>query len=450
MLSSKIIFGFDKLEPNGEPTPNCRKLTFEGWDLCESGNYFCGMFQNVSSKFLKIIKKGEFQTQTCVKFMDINDIKDKQYFYVIDTKEFAGMLGFKRFGTFVTEETVFEHIPKKVLKDCKNNQCFIVFNYGFEGFSSSWEDTLLFKPLFNKFHEKIQQYNLPQKNIFYIDGNLTFDEINLDTQINYFSYEYTALDWDRYAKMHPTLTYHRNTISKQNFNKLFDNKKILRKKYFMSQNRLPKNHRFELGLFLYRNNFLKDGFFSFPKIEDFNQFGYKFDTSITELKPYVSKFIKSLPYKIDGVNFTQKKWSYEKFDVEYYLQSYFSIICENQFTDYDDQLQFSEKVWKPITNFHPFILLGDRHQIKQLKKWGFKTFEPFIDESYDEIQDTEQRFKKASNQIKKLCKMSRSELHEWYWSIEKTLRHNYYHFYGHFIKGQRQKLINNFERVLNE
>ena len=64
MLSSKIIFGFDKLEPNGEPTPNCRELTFEGWDLCESGNYFCGMFQNVSSKFLKIIRKGEFQTQT--------------------------------------------------------------------------------------------------------------------------------------------------------------------------------------------------------------------------------------------------------------------------------------------------------------------------------------------------------------------------------------------------
>ena len=92
--------------------------------------------------------------------MDINDIKDKQYFYVIDTKEFAGMLGFKRFGTFVTEETVFEHIPKKVLKDCKNNKCFIVFNYGFEGFSSSWQDTLLFKPLFDKFHEKIKQYNL--------------------------------------------------------------------------------------------------------------------------------------------------------------------------------------------------------------------------------------------------------------------------------------------------
>ena len=112
---------------------------------------------------LQAIKDSEFLEDLG---FEVVQTKDKQYFYVIDTKEFAGMLGFKRFGTFVTEETVFEHIPKKVLKDCKNNQCFIVFNYGFEGFSSSWEDTLLFKPLFDKFHEKIQQYNLPQKNIY--------------------------------------------------------------------------------------------------------------------------------------------------------------------------------------------------------------------------------------------------------------------------------------------
>ena len=94
--------------------------------------------------------------------------------------------------------------------------------------------------------------------------------------------------------------------------------------------------------------------------------------------------------------------------------------------------------------------MGDRHQIRQLKKWGFKTFEPFIDESYDEIQDMEKRFKSASREVQKLCEMSKQQLHEWYWSIERTLRHNYYHFYGHFIKQQRQKLINKFEGVLSE
>ena len=42
----------------------------------------------------------------------------------------------------------------------------------------------------------------------------------------------------------------------------------------------------------------------------------------------------------------------------------------------DDQIQFSEKVWKPITNFQPFLLLGDRSMLKQLRNWGFQTFEP--------------------------------------------------------------------------
>ena len=124
------------------------------------------------------------------------------------------------------------------------------------------------------------------------------------------------------------------------------------------------------------------------------------------------------------------------------MDSYFQIVTENQFTDCEDQLQFSEKVWKPITNFQPFILLGDRYQLKKLREWGFKTFSPFIDESYDEVLDTKERFSMIEIEINKLCNRPIEEIHDWYWSIEQDLRHNYYHFYGKWVREQRNSLLN--------
>ena len=50
----------------------------------------------------------------------------------------------------------------------------------------------------------------------------------------------------------------------------------------------------------------------------------------------------------------------------------------------------SEKVWKPIGHCQPFILAGPAKSLEYIKSLGFKTFSPYIDESYDScIDDTE-------------------------------------------------------------
>ena len=53
----------------------------------------------------------------------------------------------------------------------------------------------------------------------------------------------------------------------------------------------------------------------------------------------------------------------------------------------------TEKILKPIINLHPFILVENHCTLKKMREYGFKTFTPFIDESYDEIGDTTQRFR---------------------------------------------------------
>ena len=66
----------------------------------------------------------------------------------------------------------------------------------------------------------------------------------------------------------------------------------------------------------------------------------------------------------------------------------------------------TEKTIKPIRAGIPFVIVGCRHYLKKLKQLGFKTFSPYIDESYDNEPDTNRRIpyrmcaKPASNDVK--------------------------------------------------
>ena len=93
-------------------------------------------------------------------------------------------------------------------------------------------------------------------------------------------------------------------------------------------------------------------------------------------------------------------------------------------------------------------MVGNAYTLKKMREYGFKTFTPFIDESYDEIGDTTQRFLEIEKQINNLCSKSLEELHEWYWSIEDILKHNYYHFYNTFAPTQKQKFIDALSEVV--
>ena len=65
--------------------------------------------------------------------------------------------------------------------------------------------------------------------------------------------------------------------------------------------------------------------------------------------------------------------------------------------------------------------------LKLLQDLGFKTFNGFIDESYDNEPDLYKRVNMIYIELQKLCNMSITELHNWYWSMEDILEHNRNH-----------------------
>ena len=54
---------------------------------------------------------------------------------------------------------------------------------------------------------------------------------------------------------------------------------------------------------------------------------------------------------------------------------------------YMDTVYITEKTWRSILIKRPFLLIGNKHSLKQLHALGFKTFPMLFDESYDTLGD---------------------------------------------------------------
>ena len=182
----------------------------------------------------------------------------------------------------------------------------------------------------------------------------------------------------------------------------------------MSFNRAEKPHRSKLVNFLESENLLDKGYVSYkPKKlyldTDFNRYS---DNPISV----------SSNRALEAVN--DSKWFMSGNEI--YLDSYINVTTETFFVE--PALRFSEKTFKPIVYQQPFILYSTPFSLKHLRSVGYKTFNPFIDESYDEIEDNTDRLIALNNEVKRLCNLPIEEIHEWYVDIKEILIHNFNHF----------------------
>jgi len=80
-----------------------------------------------------------------------------------------------------------------------------------------------------------------------------------------------------------------------------------------------------------------------------------------------------------------------------YNQTNYSIVAE---TNFDNHYNFyTEKIVKPIMCRRLFIAVSGQHYLKNLRSFGFRTFDGIIDESYDSEPDNHVRWTKAMEQV---------------------------------------------------
>lgn len=86
---------------------------------------------------------------------------------------------------------------------------------------------------------------------------------------------------------------------------------------------------------------------------------------------------------------------------EPYIDTYFSVVTETVF-DYAHSFR-TEKIAKPLTQGHPWIAAANAGFYKDMHNLGFQTFGHVIDESFDSIDNAQDRINRIVTIVDDLC-----------------------------------------------
>lgn len=106
-----------------------------------------------------------------------------------------------------------------------------------------------------------------------------------------------------------------------------------------------------------------------------------------------------------------------------YYSCFCAIVSETKFAQPTGIL--SEKTINAIKTFRPFVLMAPPYSLEYAKKLGFKTFNDFWDESYDQEENHEQRLIKIFKLIDYLNSKSIEDLKIIYDQLQPILVHNF-------------------------
>ena len=224
-----------------------------------------------------------------------------------------------------------------------------------------------------------------------------------------------------------------------------------RPKKFVCFNRVPRWHRVRLLGYMLEKNLVDKGFYSFTLSDaDSGPFGDRehwvpkpieeCDENEQALHdPYVDNIYKywdTLPLVLNRSSSRDNPVDINREDVHYHTDSYFSIVCETTFFHsmgkpgkpltllHTDGVFISEKMYKPLAYKHPFVTLAMPKTLEYLRKVGYKTFHPYIDETYDTIEDDELRMQAICAEVERLCNLSDNEWVELMKKLKPIVDHN--------------------------
>ena len=123
------------------------------------------------------------------------------------------------------------------------------------------------------------------------------------------------------------------------------------------------------------------------------------------------------------------------FNPEWYDQTYFSLVSETLVDD-TKTLHVTEKSFKPIAFYHPYMIFGQSGLLEYLRNQGFETYDNLFDESYDTCHDKLIRVKKIVDNIKLFNYVEYDNL-----TIEKTIHNHHLFFNFQLIKDRIKKEI---------
>lgn len=321
--------------------------------------------------------------------------------------------------------SVFENINDTYLTDLQNGNAFLLFDNSLEGFHEDW--------IFEFLHNECDRFNINPNQIIYVTGNLivetqydswlkTNNKISKIHPIHFANFE---VDVYLFSRILP--------IGNDEYPPTFDNQlkykteNLQNIKLFSFLNKKPRKHRVDFYKLLYLNNLLNKGMVSMETfgVHD-NDFGGNENEKFCGYgisDEYLNQIKKTLPSRIYEKSNEEHSPDYyvTRFHPQVALDSWVQVISETYFYDDYETLFLSEKTFKVIASSQPFIILGNKGSLRELKKMGYRTFGDFFDESYDELDGCDRM--NAILQILKDIDKIEDKL-SWFESMKDILEHN--------------------------
>lgn len=344
--------------------------------------------------------------------------ENKDYYYI---EIFNGLA----FDIFPIDTIIPSDILEKIKSD---DQTFLYLFNTHEAFLDIGEP--LYKSL-------VINNGIPPKKI-YIGTNSPDLHKEIKTYADENSLEYMNVEW---VLEFEHIIGHLSVVLK------FDGSTILTKKpydkKYLNFNRRWRPHRPIFVALLKAKNLLDKGYVSLAHSDDNRNWQkvwsrildiVKEDEEITNLILKYENEIKTLPnLYLDTKELVTNQGEIDKNSLYLYENSLVSLVSETNFLQNNNKKKplkihdsrfLSEKIFKPIAVGHPFIYIAPPNCLELLRSLGYKTFHPYIDESYDlEINDLE-RIKKIIKEVERISNFNDEQSREFCSNVKEICNYN--------------------------
>jgi hypothetical protein len=314
-------------------------------------------------------------------------------------------------------QSLFSHLNEKYLRDLRNGEAILLIDQSFEGYQTHW--------LWEWFHNECNVWQISPKYIVYVTGNMVVDEFydkwatenNITERIKVIGYPHFELDLGITVLHMP----HRNeSLPTWEDHIKYKTENIDNIKAFACLNKRLRPHRIWFYKYMFEAGILDKGLVSMNK---FHKDYWWFENKTIE-PDYVDTLTQNLPLLVYGKRNDELDDNHyiRRFNDQICLDTFVTVISEAHCGDSDETMFISEKTYKVIACRQPFIIMGNKNTLKKLRECGYKTFDGFIDESYDSLS-TFERMEAIIESLKKI--ISIEDKLSWFKSMEDIVEHNY-------------------------
>jgi hypothetical protein len=163
--------------------------------------------------------------------------------------------------------------------------------------------------------------------------------------------------------------------------------------------------------------------------------------AIPGLRLAIQDFQQQIPHQCDDLTLDQHNDHSLGAD-HLYSDSWFHIVMETHFdVDQSGGAFLTEKTFKPIKNGQPFVIVGGPGSLQALRDLGYRVFDSVIDNSYDLIQDSTQRWLAITETLAQIQFQGLASVYE---SCRSDIEHN-----QQLFQSLKQQRLNSFIEALN-